>query len=188
MIPVFEKFLVLLKKSSPVVHFLYDEMCEIILKLLRRFIRPQALVNKYGSDLASIECQNVKIQLSEPEIVIGEMTRNAMAKLTSDQQKQALLGMRSFFKVTSSQLQVKLPLDNLLLRQLGCLNPLKREKKSTVTSIQSITMKLQPKVDLLKLLMNGNCFKLTMSFLHMTREKELKCTGTKFLNYKQQMN
>ena len=41
---------------------------------------------------------------------------------------------------------MKLPLDNLLLRQLGCLNPLKREK-STVTSIQSIAMKLQPKVD-----------------------------------------
>ena len=122
------------------------KLCEIILKLLRRFIRPQALVNKYGSDLASIECQNIKIQLSEPEIVIGKTTRNAMAKLTSDQQKQALLGMRSFFKVTSSQLQVKLPLDNLLLRQLGCLNPLKREK-STVTSIQSIAMKLQPKVD-----------------------------------------
>ena len=128
------------------MHFLYDEMCEIILKLLRRFIRPQALANKYGTDLASIEGQTVKIQLSEPEIVIGEMTRNAMAKLTSHQQKQALLGMRSFFKVTSSQLQVKLPLDNLLLRQLGCLNPLKREK-STVTSIQSIAMKLQPKVD-----------------------------------------
>ena len=147
MIPVFEKFLLLFQKSSPVVHFLYDEMCEIILKLLRRFIRPQTLANKYGSDLASIECQNVKIQLSEPEIVIGEMTRNAMTKLTSDQWKQALLGMRSFFKVTSFQLQVKLPLDNLLLRQLGCLNPLKREKKSTVTSIQSIAMKLQPKVD-----------------------------------------
>ena len=64
------------------MHFLYDEMCEIILKLLRRFIRPQALANKYGSDLASIECQNVRIQLSEPEIVIGEMTRNAMAKFT----------------------------------------------------------------------------------------------------------
>ena len=146
-IPVFEKFWLLFQKSNPVVHFLYDEMCEIILKLLRRFIRPQALANKYGSDLASIECQNVKIQLSEPEIVIGEMIRNAMAKLTSDQQKQAFLGMRSFFKVTSSQLQVKLPLDNLLLRQLGCLNPLKRKKKSTVTSIQSIAMKLQPKVD-----------------------------------------
>ena len=55
-IPVFEKFLLLFQKSSPVVHFLYDEMCEIILKLLRRFIRPQALANKYGSDLASIEC------------------------------------------------------------------------------------------------------------------------------------
>ena len=144
-IPVFEKFLLLFQKSSPVVYFLYHEMCEIILKLMRRLIRPQALANNYGSDLVSINCQNVKIQLADPEIVIGEMTRNAMAKLTSDQQKQAL-GMRSFFKVTSSQLQVKLSLDNLLLRQLGYLNPLKREK-STVTSIQSIAMKLQPKVD-----------------------------------------
>ena len=79
--------------------------------------------------LQSIECQNVKIQLSEPEIVIGEMTRNAMAKLTSDQQKQALLGMRSFFKVTSAQLQVKLPLDNLLLRQLGCLKSLEEREE-----------------------------------------------------------
>ena len=100
-------------------------------------------MNKYGSDLASIECQNVKIQLSEPEILIGEMTRNAMAKLTSDQQKQAPLGMRSFFKVTSSQLQVKLPLYNLLLRQLRCLNPLR--EKSTVTSIQEYSYEIAAK-------------------------------------------
>ena len=120
--------------------------------------------------------------------MIGEMTRNAMAKLTSDQQKQGLLGMRSFFKVTSSQLQVNLPLDNLLLRQLGMFKSLEeREEVNSDINSEYCYEIAAKRLTLLKLLTNGNCFKLTMSFLHMIREKELKCTGTKFLNYKQQM-
>ena len=42
---------------------------------------------------------------------------------------------------------MKLPLDNQLLRQLGCLNTVKRTKSSTVSSIESIACTLQPKVD-----------------------------------------
>ena len=45
---------------------------------------------------------------------------------------------------TISYLQAKLPLDNQLL---GCLNPVKRTKSSTVSSIESIACTLQPKVD-----------------------------------------
>ena len=48
---------------------------------------------------------------------------------------------------TISYLQAKLPLDNQLLRQLGCLNPVKRTKSSTVSLIESIACTLQPKVD-----------------------------------------
>ena len=35
---------------------------------------------------------------------------------------------------------------NQLLRQFGCLNPTKRKKNSTVSSIQSLASVLQPKV------------------------------------------
>ena len=56
-----------------------------------------------------------------------------------------MLGMRSFF--STSYLQQKLPLSNELLRQLGCLNPKKRDRKSRVASIESITCVLQPKVN-----------------------------------------
>ena len=38
-------------------------------------------------------------------------------------------------------------LSNDLLRQLGCLNPKKRDSKSRVASIESITCVLQPKVN-----------------------------------------
>ena len=56
--------------------------------------------------------------------------------------------MRSFFGTTTSELQVKLPLDEELLQQLECVNPQKREKKSTLLSIQGITKVLQSKVNI----------------------------------------
>ena len=147
-IPLFEKFLQLFQKSSPVVHTLYDSLCDILAKLLRRFVKPQSIENKYGSDLASVD---ITKQLPDKEIVIGESTRQVLGQLTPDQQKGAMLGMRSFFKATTSYLQSKLPLDNDFLRQLGCLNPLKREKKSTLVSIQSITSALQPAISVSEL-------------------------------------
>ena len=51
------------------------------------------------------------------------------------------------YRATVSHLQSRLPLDNKLLRDLGCLNPLKRTRKSTDTSIQNLTRKLQPQLD-----------------------------------------
>ena len=143
-LPVFEKFLLHFQKRCPVVHILYDSLCDTLMKLLRRFMKPQSIENKYGSDLTHVDC--TKLQLPDKEIVIGDSTRKVLKDLTGDQQRNALLGMRSFFKVTASYLQLKLPLDNALLRQLGCLNPQKREKKSTVLSIQNITNILQPKL------------------------------------------
>ena len=39
-IPVFEKFLLPVQKSSPVIHVVYDSLCDILLKLMRRFLKP----------------------------------------------------------------------------------------------------------------------------------------------------
>ena len=47
---------------------------------------------------------------------------------------------------TATELQQKLPLKNELLRQLGCTNPLKRKKESTVSSIERLTTVLQPAI------------------------------------------
>ena len=58
-IPVFEKFILLFQKISAVVHILYDSLCDILKKLKRRFLTPQAIESKYGSDLAYVESKNV---------------------------------------------------------------------------------------------------------------------------------
>ena len=47
---------------------------------------------------------------------------------------------------TATELQQKLPPKNELLRQLGCTNPLKRNKESTVSSIERLTTVLQPAI------------------------------------------
>ena len=145
-IPVFEQFLLLFQRASPVIHIMYDSMCDILVRLLRRFMKGQAVEKRYGSDLTSIKCQDVKLQLPDKSIVIGKGVREALVKLTSEQQRQALLGICSFMCTTATELQQKLPLKNELLRQLGCTNPLKRKKESTVSSIERLTTVLQPAI------------------------------------------
>ena len=70
-----------------------------------------------------------------------------MALLKPGKQRAALLGMLAFFGEAVSHLQVKLPLSNRVLKDLGCLNPLKRERKSTTISIQNLSRKLLPEFD-----------------------------------------
>ena len=126
-IPLFEKVLTAIpEKHSYCVHILYDSLCDILVKILRRFLKPQTIDNKYGSDLTSIDC--VKYQVPDKEIVSGDTTRMALRDLTVHQQKGAYLGMRSFFEAAASHLQLKLSLQNEFLRQLGCFNPLKKGK------------------------------------------------------------
>ena len=55
--------------------------------------------------------------------------------------------MRAFWGAAVSHLQAKLSLNNTVLMDLGCLNPLKRECKFTTISIQNLTRKLLPEFD-----------------------------------------
>ena len=114
---------------------------------LKRFLKPQATEKKYGAEFASIECTNIKHQLADKEMVIGDGTWKALNALQVEKQKRSMLGLRSFFSTATSYLQQKLPLSNELLRQLGCLNPKKRDRKSTIASIESTTCVLQSKVN-----------------------------------------
>ena len=145
LIPLFEQFVLLFQKSSPVVHVLYDSMCDILAILVRRFMKTKVLEKKYGSDLASIEWKDLKLQLTGKDIVIGDSTKKALKELSPDQQRNTVLGICSFFGAIL-YLQQKLSLSNQLLRQHMFLNPSKRKKDSTISSILSLTSALQPKV------------------------------------------
>ena len=92
-VPVFEQVLLIFQKNLPVVNILYDTLCESLLKLMRRFMQADAVGQKYGSELVTIDCKDVKLQLQEDDLVIGTRTRKALKKLTFDQQKLFILGV-----------------------------------------------------------------------------------------------
>lgn len=96
--------------------------------------------------MASINCKDVKLQLADKDIVIGDSTRKALRELSAEQQRHTMLGIHSFFSTATSYLQEKLPLGNQLLKQLRCLNPTKRNDESTTPSIQNLASILQPKI------------------------------------------
>ena len=145
--PVFEVFLTALQTSGPTVHVVYDAMSLTLLKLMRRFVQADQLKDVHGSALQSVSCQGIKDHFPDGELVIGDNTRNYLALLKPDKQKAAHLGLHTFWGAAVSHLQAKLPLNNSVLKDLGCLNPLKRERMSTTIYIQNLTRKLLQEFD-----------------------------------------
>ena len=58
-----------------------------------------------------------------------------------------MLGVRAFFCTAITHLQCKLPLQNTLLQDLGCLHPKQLERRLTQSAIQNVPRKLQPEID-----------------------------------------
>ena len=62
---------------------------------MRRFLKPTALEGKFGATLGSASCEDVKLQLTDNELVIGDQTRKALACLNPAKQRLAILGIRA---------------------------------------------------------------------------------------------
>ena len=137
----------MLQTSGPTVHMVYDAIRLTLLKLMRKFVQADQLKDVHVCALQSVSCQGIKDQPPDGELLIGDNTRKYLALLKPNKQKAAFLGMRTFWGAAVSHLQAKLPLDNRVLKDLGCLNPLKGERKSTPISIQNLTRKLLPEFD-----------------------------------------
>ena len=104
-----------------------------------RFLKKEAYEKKFGSDLASIDC-SANNQLPDSDISIRDATKKAQLK--PERRKSVLLGIRAFFSTSVTYLQSHPPLQNTLLKALGCLNPLKREKASGVKAIANTGKKI----------------------------------------------
>ena len=143
--PVFEDFLTIFQNSCQQVHLLYY-MSECLRKLMGRFLKRDADEKTFGSDLVSIDC-SANDQLPDANITIGEATEKALAQIKPDRRKYVYLGIRTFCSTSVTYQHSHLPLQNTLLKALGCLNPVKREKASSEKAIATLAKKLQPQLD-----------------------------------------
>ena len=62
--------------------------------------------------------------------------------------KKPVLRMRSFYKVVITHLQKKLPIDDLLLRALTCLNPREQKCQDTLQNYKVVAKKW-PEVEII---------------------------------------
>ena len=88
--PIFKKFLCFFQNEGPLIHLLRDQMCEPLELVMHRFLKSQAIKDKQGKQLLTVEYFKAEIKLSFSQIEVGEKTRTALSKLTTDQHKTAL--------------------------------------------------------------------------------------------------
>ena len=83
--PIFKKFLCFFQNEGPLVHLLRDQMCELLKSVMHRFLKSQGINDKEGKHLLTVEYFKPDIQLSVTQVEVGEKTRTALSKLTTDQ-------------------------------------------------------------------------------------------------------
>ena len=83
--PIFKKFLCFFRNEGPLIHLLRDQMCELLKSVMHRFLKSQGINDKEGKHLLTVEYFKPDIQLSVTQVEVGEKTRTALSKLTTDQ-------------------------------------------------------------------------------------------------------
>lgn len=106
--------------------------------MMHRFLKSQAIKDKEGKHLLTVEYFKPDNQLAFSQIEVGEETRTALSKLTNDQQKIALKGMKQFYLDTTKYLIDHLPIDNKLLRDIAFLHPLLRDSQHGAQAIRRL--------------------------------------------------
>ena len=106
---VFEQFLFLFQKLAPVTHMLYDCICNLLKRIVRKFMKAETLENTERSNLAELKCRDASLQVEDKNIVMGDSTRKALKELTVEHQRRMMVGICSFFQSAASHLQKKFP-------------------------------------------------------------------------------
>lgn len=66
-------------------------------KLLNRFVKPEIIRGKSGKELLSTDCSDVKNQLSDEEMVLGDKVRKQLSEMKADLQRKELISVRAIF-------------------------------------------------------------------------------------------
>ena len=129
------------QNDEPKIHIIYEQMADLMKKFLLPFMKGERVEAVRAHKLSTLDLAR-HTQLSDGDFVIGEPTRQALKKLTEEQQRAQLLGIPAFFTALAAFLQTRLPFEDKLLRFLSCLNPDQRSDAS-LRVIEFVATKLR---------------------------------------------
>ena len=135
-----QPFLTFFQGEGPLIHKLYDKMSDLVVVLLKRFIKPTVIDAKTMSELKQLDLSDAKSHLHHDKVEIGQRTRTELNSMTSAQaERNAHINkMKAFYAAVAGHLLKTLPFGIKLLKDVRCLQPLGREKSSTVSEIRRI--------------------------------------------------
>lgn len=120
-------FLTKFQKEGPLIHLLHAELCDMLLRLLQKFMTNDALADHQDRTLLIVNVKDTSKCLSLDQINIGHEARTSLNRVKSGLPSGVLqtfyLDARSFYQSVTAYMQGHLPLNNSLVKNLQCLHP-----------------------------------------------------------------
>jgi len=140
--PLFSGFLEMFQHEGPMVHVLYTALCDLVRKVMLRFLTTDAVGTRSGKHLLEINIRNMANMRPIDQLEIGECTKKAMTAVKKEQHKGILMDMRNFYICGAEYLLKNLPLSNTVLKDLSCLQPSARSEAESEGAIRRLARKL----------------------------------------------
>lgn len=133
-----EPFLTLYQTENPMVPFLYDDLKFVIIKLMRKFVKPKVVSSV---PLIKIDVENVEHTMDVKDIDLGYATRIAV-KSSKASAKEILIFKNDCLrtlKLLVKKLIEKSPVNNRLLKSLIFCNPavINPSRDSSISRLKS---------------------------------------------------
>lgn len=93
--PVFSSFLNLFQKEELLIHIFHNQLSEHMCILMLHFLKAEAVGDKTGGKLLSIDVSKPEKQLPDARLNLGESTPSALVKMKAKQLKVPIMEMSS---------------------------------------------------------------------------------------------
>lgn len=139
--PVFDSYLRVFQTEGPLVHCLHQSMIDLIKMLLLRFMKASEVNALQASEMKQLDV--TKNHLKHEEIDIGPVTKGLLKKTKSQRSKtETYFAIVKFYETATKYLIQNMPLDNKLLKALGCLHPQVRKSSTSARRILTVAQSM----------------------------------------------
>lgn len=125
---LFTGFKILFQKEEPLLHILHIELMCLVQRILSRFLRPEAYMDKSADELKVLDVQDSALWKMKQDSALWKMkpevgvnTEQEIRTWNPSEKKRFRLGARAFYFACSKDLLRKLPLDNKVLQHASLL-------------------------------------------------------------------
>ena len=116
-LPLLKRFVLLFQTQKPMIHILHDEQFSLVKKFLGCFIKPECIKDLQPKKLVHLE---IKQEMLQKEVFLGQSTDKLLEKR---QEPEFVEKAKSAYKICTTYLLKKMPINNSMLRHLSAMDP-----------------------------------------------------------------